>query len=140
MRRTPAVYSYFNPPPAVHAEIGTGPGADQSFKDECDINRIVAKYDQTGFLIDPLLMPKRMPLENGVDATLAPDDFLGALQTVQAARDAFGRLNSKVRDRFRNDVGALLAFLADPSNKAEAIELGLIDAPPASPPPPVTSA
>jgi len=38
-------------------------------------------------------------------------------------------LPSKIRDRFGNDPSQLLSFLADSSNKDEAISLGLVSAP-----------
>jgi len=83
----------------------------QSFKDECDINRIVARFRKTG---DPFLLNPA-----GIAPTYADlpdvDSFHDSMNRVLAAEDAFAALPSKVRDRYRNDPGVFLAALADPS-------------------------
>ena len=33
----------------------------QSFRDECDINNIIARYETTGFLVDPMVASRRTP-------------------------------------------------------------------------------
>jgi len=100
----------------------------QSFKDECDINRILASYAVTGQLthVNP-----RPPQWGDVEAL----DFQTAMQTVIDARANFDALPAKLRDRFANDPAKLLSFLRDPQNLSEAVELGLVVAPPAPTPP-----
>jgi len=104
----------------------------QSFKDECDINRILSSYAMTGQITH--LNPKP-PQWGDVQAV----DFQTAMQTVVDARASFDTLPAKVRDRFRNDPAQLLLFLRDPANLDEAVKLGLCAAPPAPPPPPAGS-
>lgn len=89
----------------------------QQFRDDCDINVMVARA----------LRGEILPQRSGSfgDFT-AVRDFHSAMNQVTAARDAFMSLPAKVRSRFDNDPGALLDFLGDPSNLKEAVELGLI--------------
>lgn len=108
----------------------------QSFKDECDINVIVAKYIRTG-VIDPRSLNAREAMF--ADVTDVPS-YQEALNVVRAAQEGFEALPAKIRDRFENDPAQLLGFMGDPKNEAEAIELGLItgpetpSAPPSTPP------
>lgn len=95
----------------------------QSFKDECDINRIIKQFSATGMATH---ISERAAKGAYVDL---PDsvDFQEALHTVAAAEAAFMSLPSKIRDRFVNDPEQFLAFLHNPSNEAEARELGLLN-------------
>lgn len=91
----------------------------QSFKDECDINLIMKRYERTG-VID-FINPRTSFYSDCPDL-----DFQAAMQLVKDAKDRFAALPSNVRDRFGNDPGKLLQFLSDPSNREEAIKLGLV--------------
>lgn len=95
----------------------------QQFKDECDINNIIARYEKTGELSH--LSGRKGAFTDLSDVT----DYQGMLHTVIQAEEAFMTLPAVVRTRFRNDPGQLLSFLQDPKNKDEAIKLGLIDTP-----------
>lgn len=101
----------------------------QSFAEECDINNIMRRYESTG-TIDHV--NRREP--HFGDFTDVPS-YHEALEIARSAEAAFAALPSSVRDRFGNDPGKLMEFLADPANRDEAIELGLIDRPPAAPEP-----
>lgn len=109
----------------------------QEFKDECDINKILANYAQTGQLGH---LNTRPPMWGDV----GPQDFQTALHLVMDAQAEFDKLPAKVRDRFANDPAKLLAFVQDESNRSEAISLGLVPSPPpaapATPPAPSTPA
>lgn len=96
--------------------------AKQSFKDECDINLIMKRYEQTG-QIDHLA---NRPIVYGDVPAL---DFQQAMGLVVEAREQFGLLPAAVRDRFGNDPAQLMAFLENPANKEEGIRLGLLKAP-----------
>lgn len=93
--------------------------AQQSFKDECDINTIVRRFGITGELPSDLNMP-----QSG-DFTGFPD-FHSAMNMVVKAQEEFMRLPADMRDRFANDPGRLMAFLDDPNNREEAVKLGLV--------------
>lgn len=61
------------------------------------------------------------------DFSAMPEDYTAALQLISNASESFASLPSAVRDRFGNDPAALLAFVADASNRDEAISLGLVE-------------
>jgi len=103
----------------------------QSEAPACDINVLVRQHIQKGELPPPTGQELY-----GDFSTV--DDFLGAQLRVAQAEEAFDRLPSRVRSRFRNDPAELIAFARDPENLQEAIELGLVDkpeTPPETPPP-----
>lgn len=91
----------------------------QSFKDECDINVIMAKMATTGVL--PELI-KENPQYG--DFSEAPD-YLMAQTIVLKANEQFDALPSKVRNRFHNEPSEFLAFASDASNAKEMVSLGL---------------
>lgn len=96
-------------------------GAHQEFKDECDINVIIAKHEA-----------KNVPLPaSRVEAVFGDfsdsTDWHGKLNAIHEANEAFMELPAKIRSRFGNDPGKLLEFLHDPANRSEAQELGIVD-------------
>lgn len=97
----------------------------QHFRDECDINNIIARYEQTGVLTDPLQPARNFEFGD----YSAVQDYQDSLNFVIAAREMFDALPSKVRERFNYDPARLLQFLGDESNRDEAIRLGLVDPP-----------
>lgn len=103
--------------------------AKQSFKDECDINTIMKKYQTTG-----LVSHVNSIVGSYGDYTNVADYQLH-LNQVLAANEAFMELPAAIRKRFDNDPAHLLSFLQDEKNRDEAIRLGLIDPPAPEPPP-----
>lgn len=102
---------------------------EQSHRDSCDINIILAKYEKSGVIP---LGKDGQPFFG--DFSEVPD-FHSAQLAILEAEQSFMQLPAKLRSRFDNDPGKLLAFLEDPANKDEAISLGLINKPAASVPP-----
>lgn len=90
----------------------------QQFKDDADINRIVARFVKTG------LAPvnSRPPLPGDY---LAITDFHTAMQAVRQGEEAFAALPANIRLRFHNDPGRFVDWVLDENNKAEAESLGL---------------
>lgn len=91
----------------------------QAFKDECDVNRILAKYQKTGaaeFL-------EKYKGQYG-DFVGAPD-FEEAQNVVASAQSMFEDLPSEVRARFENRPAAFLEFVHDPENAKELVSMGL---------------
>lgn len=91
----------------------------QCFKEESDINTIMARYQSTG----------EIPVINQV----APQyldasgfDFQAMQDKVVEARDLFGQLPSLLRNRFSNDPALFLEYVADPANHPEMRKLGLL--------------
>lgn len=91
----------------------------QSFKEECDINKIVAKYKKTGRL--PELI-RQNPIYGDFSKSF---DYQEALNTVQKAQLQFNELSSEIRNKFRNDPVEFLMFVEDPKNEKELVEMGL---------------
>lgn len=113
-------------------ELVTQPSmTKQSFVAECDINNIVRDFTQHGMVTH---INERAQQGAFVDL---PDglDFQAAIEIARAGEAAFMQLPAQIRRRFDNDPSAFLDFLANPNNRDEAIELGLIDRPPPSTPP-----
>ncbi len=95
--------------------------AKQSFKEECDINTILKKYEKTG-LID------HVSKYNGqyADVTEAVD-YQTALNTVMAGEAAFMSLPASIRTSFGNDPHEFLEFAQDPENQEALVEMGLAE-------------
>lgn len=101
--------------------------AQQQFKDQCDINVIMAKYQKTGEFAHATKKEGRYADFTGIT------DYKEMLDTVQYAKEAFSLLPAKVRARFRNDPAELLAFVQDDKNYDEALKLGLVERKPQTP-------
>lgn len=115
----------------------------QEFKDECDINLIVPKWESTGLLNHQSAHP---PTYGDFSDSM---EYQSAMNSLISAQQAFADLPSEIRERMHNDPGKLLDFLADEDNRDEAIRIGLIKKPvedpstpapqePAEPIPPIT--
>lgn len=90
----------------------------QSFKAECDINNIMAKYQKTG-LVE--FVNKHQPQYGDVTGF----DFQASMNQVIAAQAMFDALPSSVRKRFHNDPAEFVAFMDDESQLEESYRLGL---------------
>jgi phage internal scaffolding protein len=100
--------------------------AQQHHKEECDINEILRRFGKTG----------QMPVNTS--EALYPDfsdavDYHTALNQIIASEREFDLLPSNLRKRFDNDPAKLVYFMQDKKNHAEAVELGLINAPKTEP-------
>lgn len=96
----------------------------QEFRDECDINTIMARYD--GYLSDPMRV-MREPMY--VDFTSMPGSLMDAMDMFREAEVAFMSLPAKVRKEFDNDPAMFVDYASDPENLGQMREWGL--APPA---------
>ena len=95
----------------------------QAHKDECDINVIVKRGLQSGYLVDPT-KKRREPLFG--DFTTG-GDFEQAQNTIAQIQSDFMELPSHIRQAFENSPSQLLNALDDPSQKDKLIELGVIE-------------
>jgi phage internal scaffolding protein len=92
---------------------------EQSHKDECDINNIMAKYKMTAVI--------------NHNARFAPvygdfcgiDSFQDAMNQIVLAQELFESVPSGIRAQFNNDPGAYLDFMLDHNNLAKIKEMGL---------------
>lgn len=107
----------------------TGAGrTKQSFKDECDINQIMARYQRTGVLD----FASRHEAKYGDCTGL---EFQAGMELIIGAKQMFADLPSALRNRFQNEPAMFLDFIQDEGNRAEAEALGLLKVKPAAPAP-----
>lgn len=100
----------------------------QSFRDECDINNIMSRFEKTGVLPE---MIKSNPQYG--DFSELPS-YQDSLHIVLKAEEQFSALSASVRKRFHNDPSEFLDFVNDPSNVDEMVKLGLATKPDAGVP------
>lgn len=91
----------------------------QSFRDECDINNILARYQKTG-VIDHV---KNHSQEYGF---ASGDSFTESMNLVAAAKSMFEELPSQTRTKFENNPAKFLDFVQNEANIPEMREMGLM--------------
>lgn len=96
----------------------------QSFRDDVNINKIIARFDRTGMVSH---LNSKTPFYGDVSSIVG---YQEALNKVKEADELFGRMSAEIRNRFKNDPALMIEFLSDPVNNAEALKLGMIVAPP----------
>jgi len=93
----------------------------QQYRDECNINFLMKRYEKTGILPQG----RDAPLQY---ADVSAMDFTESMNRVAVVRGVFSQLDARTRARFENNPEHMLEFLADPGNAAEAVKLGLLKA------------
>lgn len=93
--------------------------AKQSFRDECDINNIMSKFQKTGVLTH---VKQHAGTYADVSHLISYQDSLSVVMQAQAM---FMQLPAKVRAEFSNDPQAFLTFVSDPANVPELIKMGI---------------
>ncbi len=104
--------------PRVRSDCSVGGRAKQSMRDECDINKIMAKYLKTGSIA-------HLAKHGGEYGFASSVDFHTAMDVVTRADQMFSALPSDLRARFAGDPGNFLAFVQDEANLEEMVKLGL---------------
>jgi len=108
----------------VPADVGGPSLTKQQFVADADINNILGRFKKTG-QIDPELL-RQNPVSGDFSEI---GTYQESLDMVHKAEALFEALPSRLRDRFRNDPTAFVAYATDPKNKEELIELGLATKP-----------
>lgn len=93
--------------------------AQQSFKDDADINVMLERFKVTGQLPQGVYMPTYGDF-TGVS------DYRSAREAILRAEHAFMDMPANIRSRFDNDPQKFLEFCADDANRDEAVRLGLV--------------
>lgn len=102
-----------------YAKVFTEPSmTKQSFKDECDINKLMDKYQKTGMINH---VNKHQPTYAEYDAI----DFTQAMQTIAEGQSMFEELPSQARKNFDNDPAKFMEFVNNPDNADKLVEYGL---------------
>jgi len=91
---------------------------EQCHRDECDINKIIAKYDRTGVLTHVNDFEARYEDLTGLD-------YQTMLNTVANANSMFEGLPSEIRNQFANDPAKFISFMDDENNNEQMYEMGL---------------
>lgn len=116
--------------PKNNVVVDCGPSmTKQSFADQVDIKKIMDKHRKTGMVTH---INSRQPFYGDVSNVTS---YQEALLVVQKAEELFAGMSAKVRARFGNDPAQMIEFLENPENRQEAIELGMVTAPPEEPRP-----
>ena len=96
----------------------------QQFKTECDINHIMAQYEQTNLLVDPLVSRNAGEPLFG-DFSEMPD-LMTAQNKLIEAQELFMSIPSRIRKEFDNDPLAFVEFCQNPDNEAKLREYGFL--------------
>lgn len=105
----------------VQIDCSAGGRTEQSHRDTCNINTIMAKAIRQGGL----------PLTERINRARFGDfsqtgSFHEMQNMVKKAEQDFAALPSGIRKEFDNDPGKLIDFLNDAENREKAEELGLV--------------
>lgn len=101
----------------------------QEFQEECDINTIMARYEQQGVISH---VNRANPMY--VDWSSMPD-LRGRLDKFRLAGEAFMSLPAAVRKDFDNDPVKFVEFAQNPENLEKMRSYGLAPPAPVEPPP-----
>lgn len=93
--------------------------AQQSFKDDADINVLLERFKVTG------VMPQGVRVPTYGDFS-GVQDYRSAMEAIRRAENAFMDMPAHVRSRFQNDPQKFMEFFSDPKNRDEAVKLGLV--------------
>lgn len=113
------IYSSFSPPPQIKVGFSTKGRTKQSFKSECDINQIMARFLKTGVLD---FVQKNEPRYADVSGL----DYQQAMLRIASAKTMFNELPAQIRSFFDNEPALFLDFVQNPKNHAECVEMGLL--------------
>lgn len=92
--------------------------AQQQFKDDCDVNTIMRRFQKTG-VIDHVA--KHQPIYGFASS----QSYHESMNIVAIADSMFNDLPSSIRNEFSNNPEAFLEFVQDPKNAERAAELGI---------------
>lgn len=109
--------------PKLKVTLDCPPGfgrTKQSFKDDSDINNIVARFKKTG------VMDFAARNEPRYGDAVSGTDFQTAMNVIAQAKSMFAELPAGLRGKFENDPAKFLDFVHDEENEAQMRELGLL--------------
>lgn len=98
----------------------------QEFKDECDLQKIIARFSQSPEGLEALQKASEF-VSGRFDDVSEVVDYRTALDQIKRAEEAFMRLPVDLRKRFDHDPAGFLDFVDDPKNVDELRTLGLLN-------------
>ncbi len=123
---TPIIRSLYQVPRDKGTITGDEGGAQQHYKNECDINHIMKRYKETGVLKGPEPHGAKPQMPNFMDLS-EEISYIDARNAIDEGIKAFGQLDPKIRKRFHQNPEEFLEFMGDKKNLPEAQMLGLIE-------------
>lgn len=117
-KKQPTLRSAYSKKRRYSIDLSEGNGAKQSFKTECDINFIMAKFTKTGTI-------EHVNKHQASYGFASSHDLKESMAQIQTASDMFDELPAKLRAKFNNSPGEFLDFVQDEANLDEMHELGL---------------
>lgn len=107
-------------------EPGEG-AAQQHFKDECDINKILAKYHREGIITH---VKQARQMYGDFSGVLPAAEMLS---TVKRAEQMFELIPAELRNKFHNSIPGFLDFIGKKENFDQCVQWGIYDPPPKAP-------
>lgn len=93
----------------------------QADADDADINKIMGKWRETGFV-------KHVTMQTPVYEDFSnAEDYLSSLLAIERAQKTFDELPARLRRRVDNDPSKLIGFVMNPNNVEELREFGVLD-------------
>lgn len=114
------VRSKFSQRVAVITDTGDVQRTQQHFKDQCDVNKIMARYNRTGIMSHV----NRAQAKYG-DFTML-GDFVENADKVVRAQQAFDQLPSELRKEFDNDYTKFFASIGKPEYRDKMVKWGIL--------------
>lgn len=105
---------------------GTVSKTKQAFKHGTQVDNILKRYATMGVDANDVGLFQRHVAQSNYGIADTTLDYQAQLNRVIKVQEYFRRLPSSTREKFRNDPANMIAFIADPKNKTEAIKLGLV--------------
>ena len=91
---------------------------EQHHTDQCDINKILAQFMETGIMPNP-------KYANPQYADVSNVDFQDMQNTLATAKTLFEELPEQVKENFNNEMHSFLTFAENPDNLPQMEEWGL---------------
>jgi len=114
-------FTCFRSPYRVRTQLHfTSPSrTKQSFRDECDINHILKRWERDG------VISHFNRFEGSYGDFSNFGDYHESINQVNRAQEMFMSLPSKIRSQFNNDPGRFVDFASNPANLDAMVDMGL---------------
>ena len=119
MTKSKKVLGWYREHDRVYTPIDGESLTESYHKDDCDINRIMKKFETTG------VIEHARQFGGQYGDFMGAGDYHAAMNSILAAQEMFDTVPAKLRARFGNDPAAFLEFVQDPENADQLVELGL---------------
>ena len=97
----------------------------QSFKDHCDLNKIVGRYDK---VMQDEFLSSHFDSRGGTYADVSEvPDYRTALHIIRDAEESFNRLPEEWRDAYGGDMHAFVRAIDDPDQRSRLEALGVFE-------------